>query len=163
MASAADYDLVINNGRVMDPETMYDAVANVGIKDGKIVAVGKAGNPATMDGVHPKLVVGAATTVRDAEGMIATPGGNKYYGNDSANGMPAFKDRLSAKEMDLLVRWMVGDYYKTTIEPYKSRIEDVEAAIKERGETPAAKTEKKTVQKTTVQPEKKPAKQKTGG
>ena len=34
-AMAADYDLVINNGRVMDPETKYDAVANVGIKDGK--------------------------------------------------------------------------------------------------------------------------------
>ncbi len=30
-AMAADYDLVINNGRVMDPETMFDDVANVGI------------------------------------------------------------------------------------------------------------------------------------
>ena len=38
-AIAADYDLVINNGRVMDPETMFDDVANVGIKDGKIVAI----------------------------------------------------------------------------------------------------------------------------
>ena len=34
-AMAADYDLVINNGRVMDPETKYDAVANVGIKAGR--------------------------------------------------------------------------------------------------------------------------------
>ena len=41
-AMAADYDLVINNGRVMDPETMFDDVANVGIKDGKIVAITKA-------------------------------------------------------------------------------------------------------------------------
>lgn len=32
---AADYDLVILNGRVMYPETMYDAVANIGIKDGR--------------------------------------------------------------------------------------------------------------------------------
>ena len=38
-AMAADYDLVINNGRVMDPETKYDAVANVGIKDGKIAVI----------------------------------------------------------------------------------------------------------------------------
>ena len=38
-SSAHDYDLVINNGRVIDPETKFDAVANVGIKDGKIVAV----------------------------------------------------------------------------------------------------------------------------
>ena len=32
-----DYDLVILNGRVMDPETNFDAVRNVGIKNGKIV------------------------------------------------------------------------------------------------------------------------------
>ena len=40
-ALAQDYDLVINNGRVMDPETMFDDVANIGIKDGKIVAITK--------------------------------------------------------------------------------------------------------------------------
>ena len=40
-AAAADYDLVINNGRVMDPETKYDAVANVGVKDGKIAVITK--------------------------------------------------------------------------------------------------------------------------
>jgi hypothetical protein len=34
-AAAQDYDLVILNGRVMDPETRYDAVANVGVKDGR--------------------------------------------------------------------------------------------------------------------------------
>ena len=42
-AIAADYDLVINNGRVMDPETMYDDVANVGIKDGRIAIITKQG------------------------------------------------------------------------------------------------------------------------
>ena len=31
-ATATDYDLVINNGRVMDPETKYDQVANVGVE-----------------------------------------------------------------------------------------------------------------------------------
>ena len=36
-AFAADYDLVIENGRVMDPESMLDAVLNVGIKDGQII------------------------------------------------------------------------------------------------------------------------------
>ena len=40
-ASAQDYDLVINNGRVMDPETMFDSVANVGIKDGRIAVITK--------------------------------------------------------------------------------------------------------------------------
>jgi adenine deaminase len=34
---AQDYDVVIKNGRVMDPETSYNSVANVGIKGGRIV------------------------------------------------------------------------------------------------------------------------------
>ncbi|MEZ9322480.1 MULTISPECIES: amidohydrolase family protein [Vibrio] len=38
-AFAADYDLVIENGRVMDPESMLDAVLNVGIKDGQIIKI----------------------------------------------------------------------------------------------------------------------------
>ena len=38
---AQDYDLVILNGRVMDPETMYDSIANVGIKNGRIAAITK--------------------------------------------------------------------------------------------------------------------------
>ncbi len=38
-ARLADYDLVILNGRVMDPETKLDAVRNVGVRDGKIAAV----------------------------------------------------------------------------------------------------------------------------
>jgi hypothetical protein len=36
---AQDYDLVILNGRVMDPETRYDAVANVGVEDGRIAVI----------------------------------------------------------------------------------------------------------------------------
>src|SRR6202034_3065595 len=47
---------------------------DLGIKDGRIVGLGKAGNPAIMDGVDPRLLVSVATTVRDCEGMIATPG-----------------------------------------------------------------------------------------
>jgi len=39
LAQAADYDVVILNGRVMDPETNFDAVRNVGIKDGRIVTI----------------------------------------------------------------------------------------------------------------------------
>jgi len=48
---AADYDLVINNGRVMDPETNFDDVANVGIKDGKIakITTGKISGKQTID------------------------------------------------------------------------------------------------------------------
>jgi len=39
--AAAEYDIVILGGRVMDPETQYDAVANVGIKDGRIAVITK--------------------------------------------------------------------------------------------------------------------------
>jgi N-acyl-D-glutamate deacylase len=41
MALAQDYDLVISNGRVMDPETLYDGVANVGITDGRIAEISR--------------------------------------------------------------------------------------------------------------------------
>ena len=67
-------DMLISNAVIIDP-VLGVVKGDIGIKDGRIVAVGKAGNPATMDGVHPKLICGAATTVRDAEGLIATPGG----------------------------------------------------------------------------------------
>ncbi len=48
--------------------------ADIGIRDGRIVGVGKAGNPRTMDGVDPDLVIGAGTDIRSGEGMIATAG-----------------------------------------------------------------------------------------
>ena len=60
-------DMLISNAVIIDP-VLGVVKGDIGIKDGKIVAIGKAGNPATMDGVHPKLICGAATTVRDAEG-----------------------------------------------------------------------------------------------
>ncbi|MFC1765783.1 amidohydrolase family protein [Planctomycetota bacterium] len=59
-AVAADYDLVINNGRVMDPETMHDAVANVGVKDGRIAVI-------TKDKITGKETI-------DAKGLVVAPG-----------------------------------------------------------------------------------------
>jgi urease subunit alpha len=67
-------DMLICNATIIDP-VLSIVKGDIGIKDGKIVAVGKAGNPEVMDGVHPKLICGVATTVRDAEGLVATPGG----------------------------------------------------------------------------------------
>ncbi|MBG0566176.1 urease subunit alpha [Actinoplanes aureus] len=48
--------------------------ADVGIRDGLIVAIGKAGNPDTMDGVHPGLVIGAGTEIIAGNGKILTAG-----------------------------------------------------------------------------------------
>ncbi|MGR3742693.1 MAG: urease subunit alpha [Pseudooceanicola nanhaiensis] len=66
-------DMLICNVVVID--AMAGIVkGDIGIRDGKVVAIGKAGNPDVMEGVDPSLIVGAGTTVRDAEGMIATAG-----------------------------------------------------------------------------------------
>lgn len=66
-------DTVITNAIILD----YDKIVkgDIGIKDGKIVAIGKAGNPDTMDGVHPELVIGASTEIIAGEGLIVTAGG----------------------------------------------------------------------------------------
>ena len=73
-SAAGSLDMLLCNALVIDP-VLGIVKADIGIKDGVIAGVGKAGNPAVMDNVDPALVCGAATTVRDAEGLIATPGG----------------------------------------------------------------------------------------
>jgi urease subunit alpha len=67
-------DLVITNATIVDP-TIGVVKADVGIKDGKIVGIGKAGNPSTMEGVSPNLAVGPATDAVSAEHLILTPAG----------------------------------------------------------------------------------------
>ena len=65
-------DLVITNAVVIDVAGIYKA--DVGIRDGRISAIGKAGNPAIMDGVSPGLAISASTEVLAAEGHILTAG-----------------------------------------------------------------------------------------
>jgi urease len=48
--------------------------ADIGVKDGRIVGLGKAGNPDVMAGVHPALVIGSSTEVIAAEKLIVTAG-----------------------------------------------------------------------------------------
>src|ERR1700737_4658376 len=66
-------DLVITNALIIDHWGIVKG--DIGVKDGRIVKVGKAGNPDTMDGVDPGLVVGSATEVIAGENLIVTPGG----------------------------------------------------------------------------------------
>lgn len=66
-------DLVITNALIIDHWGIVKG--DIGIKDGRIVKVGKAGNPDTMAGVDPQLVVGASTEVIAGEGKIITAGG----------------------------------------------------------------------------------------
>ncbi|MGV9795167.1 urease subunit alpha [Gordonia sp. NPDC003422] len=49
--------------------------ADLGIRDGRIVAMGKAGNLDTMDGIHPDLVIGPSTEIIAGNGKIITAGG----------------------------------------------------------------------------------------
>ena len=66
-------DVCVSNAVIIDP--MIGIVkGDIGIKDGVIVGIGKAGNPDTMD-ITPGLIVGCATEVVSAEGLIITPGG----------------------------------------------------------------------------------------
>ncbi len=66
-------DLVITNALIIDHWGIVKG--DIGIRDGRIVKVGKAGNPDTMAGVDPELVVGASTEVIAGEGKIVTAGG----------------------------------------------------------------------------------------
>ncbi|NLR61393.1 urease subunit alpha [Chitinophaga polysaccharea] len=66
-------DFVITNVILIDHWGIVKG--DLGIKNGKIVGFGQAGNPDTMDGVHPDMIIGAGTEVHGGEGLIATAGG----------------------------------------------------------------------------------------
>lgn len=66
-------DLVITGAVILDHWGVVKA--DVGVRDGRITAIGKAGNPDTMDGVHPALVIGPSTEVLAGNGKILTAGG----------------------------------------------------------------------------------------
>jgi urease subunit alpha len=66
-------DLVITNALIIDHWGIVKG--DIGVKDGRIVKVGKAGNPDIMEGVDPDLVVGSSTEVIAGENMIVTAGG----------------------------------------------------------------------------------------
>jgi hypothetical protein len=80
-AQAKDYDLVILNGRVMDPETKLDAVRNVGIKDGKIAKITKS------------KISGKQTI--DASGHVVAPG---FIDMHHHNVTSAFGQKLALRD-----------------------------------------------------------------
>jgi urease subunit alpha len=65
-------DVVITGAVILDHWGVIKA--DIGIRDGRIVGIGKAGNPDTMDGVDPALVIGPSTDVIAGNGKIVTAG-----------------------------------------------------------------------------------------
>ncbi|MBA2310213.1 MAG: urease subunit alpha [Pseudonocardiales bacterium] len=65
-------DLVITGALILDHWGVVKA--DVGVRDGRIVGLGKAGNPDVMDGVDPALVIGPGTEVLAGNGLILTAG-----------------------------------------------------------------------------------------
>ena len=73
-SKAGSLDLVITNVTILDP--MLGVVkADVGVKDGKIAGIGKAGNPNIMQGVTPTLCTGPSTDAISGEHLILTAAG----------------------------------------------------------------------------------------
>ena len=90
LAAAQQYDLVLEGGRVLDPETRLDAVRNVGIRDGKIAAVSTAA-------LNGRRVIHAA-------GLVVAPGfiDLHQHGQDPASQrVKAFDGVTTALEMEI--------------------------------------------------------------
>ncbi|KAF9883806.1 hypothetical protein FE257_002790 [Aspergillus nanangensis] len=66
-------DTLITNALIIDWTGIYKA--DIGVRNGIIVGIGKAGNPDIMDGVHPEMIVGSSTDVIAGENKIVTAGG----------------------------------------------------------------------------------------
>jgi urease subunit alpha len=76
MAGASDaeaLDCVITNALIVDWTGIVKA--DIGIKNGRIAGIGKAGNPDVMAGVTPGMIIGVTTEAIAAEGLIVTAGG----------------------------------------------------------------------------------------
>jgi urease subunit alpha len=73
IAQAEALDLVITNALVLDYTGIYKA--DIGVKNGRISGIGKAGNPHVMPGVTEGMAVGVTTEVIAGEGLILTAGG----------------------------------------------------------------------------------------
>jgi urease subunit alpha len=73
VTDARALDLVITNALVIDWTGVYKA--DIGVKNGRIAGIGKAGNPDVMAGVSDDLIVGVTTEAIAGEGLIVTAGG----------------------------------------------------------------------------------------
>jgi urease subunit alpha len=71
-AERGGVEIAVTGGLVLDP-VLGVRYASIGIRDGRVVAIGRAGNPDTMDAID--VVLDTETAVFDARGFLVTPGG----------------------------------------------------------------------------------------
>lgn len=67
-------DFALTNVMIIDAK-LGIIKADIGVRDGRIVGIGQAGNPDTMDNVTPNMIIGASTEVHNGAHLIATAGG----------------------------------------------------------------------------------------
>ena len=101
-SSAEDYDLVITNGRVMDPETMYDSIANVGISAGRIAVI-------TQDKISGKQAI-------DATGHVVAPGFIDTHWHYAGPGQPIRFDPVKSRFEPITLDGWYKTYYAAPID-----------------------------------------------
>jgi urease subunit alpha len=104
-------DLLISNVVVIDP-VLGIFKGNIGVKDGRIVGIGRAGNPDVMDNVD--LVVGSHTSLLPGEGLIATAGGVDSHVHLSA---PAVLPVLLSSGITTIVGMGSGGVWDVGVNP----------------------------------------------
>ncbi len=129
-AKDSELDYIISNAIVMDP-VMGIFKGSIGIKDGSIVGVGRAGNPDIMDEVD--LTVGPNTVVYRADGLIATPGGvdsHVHIGNN-----PKLMDVALSAGLTTLIGAGLNTTGRSTIQGWLRSFENipVNLALQARG------------------------------
>jgi urease subunit alpha len=102
--------MVVQNATIIDP-VLGIVKADIGIRDGRIAGVGKAGNPDVMDGVDPRLVTGPNTTVVHGDFYIATPGGIEAHAHFIS---PQQCDHALAGGVTTMIGMTVGPHFDVT-------------------------------------------------
>ena len=100
-------DMVVHNATIADP-VLGIVKGDIGIRDGRIVGVGKAGNPYVMANVDPRLLTGPNTTVVNAEQFIVTPGGVEAHAHFIA---PQQVDHALAGGTTTMIGMTVGPHF----------------------------------------------------
>ena len=59
--------------------------------------------------------------------FVENAGSEQFYGEK--NQMPVFAEKISAKNLDLIVRWMTGDYAETEVHDYPSKVKELQEQL----------------------------------